>query len=854
MKIERFFQRSNLSVAALAAATLILESTLTRFLAVAQFYHFAFLVVSLALMGFGASGTLLFIMPVIRKHLIANDEGKPIEGNNYLFLAGIGFTTSVVIVYLIVNLLPFDSYSIAWDRRQIFYFLIYYLTLTLPFLSAGFGIGAMLSVSGPESNLVYAANLFGSGIGALMAPLAMWLAGVPGGILLSGLIGLLPAFFSPISKIKSSKRGGEKGMRLLGWGLTGIFTIGIISFAFLSLINLGDHAILGIVVSPYKGLAQAKRYPGSQVIYGKWNAISRLDVIANAGTRLLPGLSYTYPTNPPLQIGFSQDADSSQPISMVKPDEFDAGAYLPEAIAFSLRTNGDVLVLEPAGGLGVLQALSAGSNGVTAVVSNPLIFQALDETNPASNIYANERVKFFSETTRVFNRTDKSVYDVIFQPLTRSYRPITSGAFSLTESYDLTVEAFLDDLRRLKPHGLFVITCWLQTPPSESLRIVTTLIIALEKSGLQETSNAIVAYRGIQTMTLLVQPDKWSETELQAIDKFLENRRYDLVWKPNIEPEGTNLYNRLPEPVYYESVLSLFNPLSRTDLIQNYPFDITPPTDDRPFFYNFFTWKQTPELIATLGRTWQPFGGSGYLLLWALLGFVVVFSVLLIAGPLIIIPFYDSDKMSDNRIKEINPRKMISRLRILLFFGFLGLAFLFVEIPLIQRWILLLGHPTYAFTIVVLALLSFSGIGSVLARAEWLPIRPAFGLLILMALLTPWSVLPLGDAILGWSFPIRAVVAGISLAPLGILMGIPFPHGLSWLDYKAPYLIPWAWAVNGCTSVISAVLAAILALSYGFSSVLLMGAIFYAGAFICLPSKGHVNARQLVEQNSLARD
>lgn len=849
MKIERFFQRSNLSVAALAAATLILESTLTRFLAVAQFYHFAFLVVSLALMGFGASGTLLFVIPAIRKHLTSIHEGEPTGGNNYLFLAGVGFTSSVLIVYLIVNLLPFDSYSIAWDRKQIYYFIIYYLTLTLPFLSAGFGIGAMLSVSGPESNLVYAANLFGSGIGALIAPLAMWLAGVPGGILLSGLVGLLPALFSPILKVNSTKHGGEKGMKLLGWGLTGFFTIGLIGFALLSLINMGDHGILGIVVSPYKGLAQAKRYPGSQVIFGKWNAISRLDVIANAGTRLLPGLSYTYPSNPPLQTGLSQDADSSQPITMVEPDEFDAGAYLSEAVAFSLKPAGDVLVLEPSGGLGVLQAISMGSSRVTAVVSNPLIFQALQDTNPAYNIYTYERVMFISETTRVFNRIDKSSYDVIFQPLTRSYRPVTSGAFSLTESYDLTVEAFSDDLRRLKPHGLFVITCWLQTPPSESLRIVTTLITALEKLGLQEPAKAIVAYRGIQTMTILVQPDKWSETELQAIVRFLENRRYDLVWKPNIEPGQTNLYNRLPESVYYESVKALLNPLSRTDFIENYPFAITPPRDDRPFFYNFFTWKQTPELLATLGRTWQPFGGSGYLLLWALLGFVVVFSLLLIGVPLLFIPFYGSNKMNHRRIDEVTPGKMISRFRILLFFGFLGLAFLFVEIPLIQRWILLLGHPTYAFTVVVLALLTFSGIGSVLARAVWLPIRPAFGLLILMAILTPWSVIPLGDAILGWSFPIRAIVAGISLAPLGILMGIPFPHGLSWLDSKAPYLIPWAWAVNGCASVISAVLAAILALSNGFSSVLLMGAIFYAGAFICLPSKGYVNAHQLAGQN-----
>jgi len=857
MKVSRLLHRSNLSVAALAAATLMLESTLTRFLAVAQYYHFAFLVVSLALMGFGASGTLLFVMPVIRKHLQLTEKWDENGNDSYLVFAGAGFAGSVAVAYVIINLLPFDSYSIAWERRQIFYFIIYYLALTLPFLSAGFGIGAALSASGKESNLVYAANLFGSGIGALMAPLAMWLAGVPGAILLSGLVGLLAAGFSPIPLIKIPLRIGEKKVTTWRWGLLGMLASGLIGFLLLSAINLGDHAILGIVISPYKGLAQARRYPGSQVIYGKWNAISRLDVITNAGTRLLPGLSYTYPGNPPPQNGLSQDAETSQPISMVSPDSFEAGAYLPEALAFTLRPDADALVLEPAGGLGVLQALSEGSEKVTAVISNPLIFQALEHTSPGNDIYVDPRVHLVTETARVFGRRDKSRYDIVFLPLTESYWPVTSGAYSLTESYNLTVEAFSNYLARLAPHGLLVTTRWLQTPPSESLRVVTTLIAALEKNGIKKPGEAIVAYRGIQTMTILVQPDKWSEIELQAVDKFTEDRRYDLVWTPSIKPGQTNRYNRLPEPVYYESMMTLLNPLSRAAFIDNYPFAIAPPTDDKPFFFNFFTWKQTPELLATLGHTWQPFGGSGYLLLWALLGFVIVFSSVLIGGPLLISRLNESKKINSGGNyfgeKEKIDAQAASSLRVLLFFGLLGLAFLFVEIPLIQRWILLLGHPTYAFTIVVLALLSFSGIGSLVGRSERLPIRAAFGLLVLLALLTPWSVLRLGDEILGWPFLGRAVVAVLSLAPLGTLMGLPFPLGLAWLENKAPQLIPWAWAVNGCASVISAVLAAILALSYGFTLVLLLGAGAYAGAFIALPLKWSVNDHQLAEQSEPLR-
>jgi len=174
--------RKYLSVAALAAATLLFESTLTRLLAVAQFYHFAFLVVSLALLGFGASGTLLSIFPRLRR----------ISLEQLLIWAGIGFSVGVGVAFAGVNLLPFDSYSIAWERRQLLYFLLYYLALTIPFLVSGLGIGGALSLTKGKTHLVYAANLIGSALGALLAPLCLSLTGVPGAVLMSALMGLIP--------------------------------------------------------------------------------------------------------------------------------------------------------------------------------------------------------------------------------------------------------------------------------------------------------------------------------------------------------------------------------------------------------------------------------------------------------------------------------------------------------------------------------------------------------------------------------------------------------------------------------------------------------------------------------------
>jgi hypothetical protein len=803
-------RRTSFSVAALAAAALLLESALTRLLAVAQYYHFAFLVVSLALLGFGASGTFLSL----RK--------SPAPAPHIYRLAGAGFAASTLLAYAAVNWLPFDSYTIAWERRQLLYFALYYLVLALPFFCSGVGIGAGLAIGGRQGHRVYAANLLGSALGVLLALLALALAGVPGAVLASALIALLPAVMGAVG----SERGALAAS--LRWIAALALVAGAVGFIALTLLNIQGRAPLGLVISPYKGLAHALRYPGATSVFGRWNAVSRADVVADAGTRLLPGLSYTFAGDPPRQVGLSLDADSPQPITLTSPAEFAAADYLPEAVAFKLRAGGRSLVLEPGGGLGVLQALAAESDlsarPVTAVIGNPLVRAAVGQATASTDVYADRRVRTVIESPRVYLRRPGLSYDVIFLPLTDAYRPISSGAYGLGETYGLTVEAFADALARLSPDGVLVATRWLQTPPSESVRLIATLVEALARRGLDRPGNALVAYRGIQTITALVQPDGWSADELAAVREFVAARRYDLVWAPDVQPGEVNRFNRLPESADYQAVKALLALPDRAAFYAAYPFDIAPATDNHPFYYHFFKWRQTPEVLATLGRTWQPFGGSGYLILWALLALVLALSAALILAPLAL----------RRTGASVQAASSVSRWRVLAYFGLLGIAFLFVEIPLIQRWILLLGHATYAFVAVVLSLLLFSGLGSLLTRAPWLPRRTMWVLLVLMALLTPLAVVRLADMALGWPLWGRAVLAVFGLAPLGTLMGLPFPRGVAWLEDRAPPLIPWAWAVNGAASVVASVLAAILALSSGFTAVLLLGAGCYAAAGVVL--------------------
>jgi MFS family permease len=798
----------------------MLESTLTRLLAVAQYYHFAFLVVSLALLGFGASGSLLSIFPGWYKN--GKIQGGREKFERLLMISGLGFTASVGLSYIVVNWLPFDSYSIAWDSRQVLYFGLYYLVLTIPFVFAGLGIGAALSGSLGQSNLVYSVNLVGSAAGILLALIVMQLAGVPGALLASGMIGLIAVLGS-----------NYRGPRFRNVLVLGALVFGAVILLFISVINSRHLAPIGVTISPYKGLPYALRIPGSERLFGAWNAISRLDVVAGASTRVMPGLSYTYPDNPPPQVGMAIDADSLQPITLIEPQNFPAADYLPEALAFQMNPQAEVLVLESGGGLGVIQALAGGASEVTAVMDNPLVLEAISQTVPEKDVYATERVDIKTESSRVYLGSDKEEFDIIFLPLNDPYRPVASGAYSLSEDFTLTVGSFTDMISHLSEDGVLVVTRWLQTPPSESLRLFATLIEALESAGIDNPENKIVAYRGIQTMTFLVKSGDWSELYLTQVRDFIRDRRFDLVWAADIASNETNRFNQLPEPVYFQAFSELITASSRNKFYSAYPFSVTPAIDDHPFFFHFFKWEQTPQILATIGRVWQPFGGSGYFVLLALLILVSGLSVLLIILPLIIERRHVENQYLNDR-KSTYAAERIQTWRVLAYFGSIGLAFLFLEIPLIQKSILSMEHPTYAFTLVVLVLLIFSSVGSFYSRKVSMARRWILIILFGLAMVTPIFYGLIQEYTLGWSLLLRSLILGLSLAPLGIMMGVPFPMGLAWLEDAGSALVPWAWAVNGCTSVMAAVLAAILVLSTNFSVVLVLGAIFYGIAAIAI--------------------
>lgn len=802
----------------LSAATLAFEITLTRLFSVSQFYHFAFMIVSIALLGFGASGTALAIFPALGR----KDPQKS------LAILAVATGLSLLGAYLLTNRLPFDSFSIAWDRRQVAILLLNYFALATPFFFSGMAVGLLLAVFPHSSGQTYAANLLGSALGCLIALAAPSSLGGEGTVVLSSGLAALGA-------ITCLGRGGQRTSHSMAGHVLAVtlaaLLLGIATLD-LGLRLFGRSGLPGLELrtSPYKSLSYALQQPGAEVIFRRWNAFSRIDVVHSTSIHSVPGLSYRYLQPLPITDGLLVDGDDLSPILPRQTDQAFMD-YLPSAVAYHLRPSARALVLEPHGGLDILAAVGLGAQQVTAVEANPLIVKS------AGVAYQDARVEVLLESERSYLRRSASRFDIIVLSLTSSYHPVHSGAYSLAEDTRYTVESFQEALNHLRPGGLLVVTRWLQDPPSEDLRTFALAVTALERLG-DDPHTQIVAYRGFNNVTILVRNGAFSPEELQTIRAFTSERAFDLIYAPDVRAEETNRYNILPDSIYYQAFIGLLNASSRLDFYAAYPYDITPPTDDHPFFGHYFKWSQARQILAELGHTWQPFGGAGYFVVIALLLLATMLSGFLILLPL---AFRKSAKTGHVQIKAL--------LQPLLYFVLIGLAYLLVEIPLIQCFILYLGQPAYAMAAVLFSLLLFSALGS--SQAKRLNHLLALGGLIVLLLVLPMLLPGLFERTLGLTFPLRLIISMAVLAPVGFLMGVPFPAGIRWMAQTLGQpgtgvageknagisQIPWIWAANGASSVIASILAALLALNFGFTWVLRLGSLCYAGAWLTVMAR-----------------
>lgn len=788
MQEPRHSYNSTLGLVLISASMLCFEISLTRIFAVQQFYHFAFVVVSLAVLGIAASGTLLAIR----------------GGHPSLGLLAFLYAACISASYLTINFLPFDSYSIAWDRRQALILLIYFVAAGAPFLLAGWVIGANLASAGRRVHLAYAANLGGSGLGCVLALIALAYGGEIGALALALALGLISA------ALYSSKWSARVVVSLLA----------VLSFAGVMLFP----PELELRLSAYKPLSVARLLPDAETNISLRSASARLDAVESQSIHTFPGLSLNAAVSLPEQIALFIDGEGPNPVTALGAQHSNAellSSYMPSSLAYLLRPGSRTLILDPGAWLEVIIALASGANHVDVSNPEPLISEAL--AGPfrdfSLQLIDDPRLTLIHRSDRGALASSSEPYDVIQFALSDSYRPVTSGAFSLGEEYTLTVEALRAAYQSVGNTGLVVITRWLGTPPSESARAWATLLAALEAEGLKDPGRYLIAYRGMRTATLIASPRPFTVAELQTTRHFLGDNGFDPIHLPDLDPSETNRFNRLPSDVYYEIFQALLE--DRVTAVASYDFNLSPPSDNQPFFFHYFRWRQTPQVLASLGLTWQPFGGSGYFVLLILLGLM-----LSLALPLVLTPWF--------LLRRNLPTGRV-RMKSIAYFAFLGAAYLLVEIPLISRLTLLLDQPALSLATVLFTLLLASGVGSLLSPR--LRLRRSLIFLVATVLLCMFLVPLVARVGVSWNLPVRILTSITLIFPLGLLMGIPFASGLRRLEDTSPGSIPLAWAVNGAASGIAGVFAVMVALDWGFSAAHLFAVLTYLGAWVTAPTK-----------------
>jgi len=711
---------------------------------------------------------------------------------------------------------PFNALEVVWDSRQFLHLGLIYLVFFVPFFFAASCIGLAFTFRNAHISRIYFFDLFGAGLGAVLI-IGTLFAFIPQNALL--VLMTLPLIASVIMSTRSSARAPLMAVQLLWLAL---------------LVSGIPQDRLGLRVSEYKGLSQTLQAIDSRMLDVSSSPLGLLTVVESSTVpiRHAPGLSLNTPYIPPEQLAVFTDADGMSAITRFDGD-LDSVGYLgdiTEALPYALLNKPDVLVLGAGGGSDVLLALYHDANRVDAVELDPQMTKLVRETYAdfAGFIYDDPRVTVHTREARGFIAQSGTQYDLIHIGLLDSFGASGAGIHAQSESYIYTVEAIRAYLEHTTPGGILAITRWLKLPPRDGLKLVATAIDALRTLGVGEPGQQLAVIRSWNTSTLLLKNGALTTDDIESVRAFAQSRSFDTAWFPGIQPNDTNRFNLLHEPYLYDGTKALLGP-DADEFAERYKFYIQPATDNRPYYFHFFKWASLPEVIA-LRRV----GGAG-LIEWGYLILIATLFQAAIAGlVLILLPL--------SRVKRNWPAG--TGLRMGAYFLLLGLAFLFIEMAFIQKFILFLSHPLYSVAVVLSGFLVFAGLGSAwsgslagkLKGNGRSPVAIAVGSIALFTILYVILLPLIFQRCIGYSDPVRIVISTLLIAPLAISMGMPFPLGLKHVAATAPNFIPWAWGINGFASVISAVLATLLAIEFGFVFVIMVALVLYAIAALVFTS------------------
>ena len=780
------------------------EIGLIRVLQYASWYHFAFLVITIALLGFGMSGAILSLW---RRYLLRHRHAA-------LPVLSLLTALSIPLMLQAAQLLPVTGRFLpGLVAGQLAWWAGYWALLTVPFALGATTIGLALMSAGERLPAVYASNLIGSASGAVGVTIAMyfvepaWLGYVTGAVVLAA------AF-----------RGDR---RALSAGLVSASVIAVLAGVLLALlyppsIRVDDDKYLAYVDRLVSG-GQAgllARAAGPSGIVEAFGSDAFHDMAFMTDDRVPPSMA-------------SIVVDGHRAGSLLRIDRAEQAEALDGtlmALPYGLvPSNPGVLLLDEVGGGNIWLARRHGAAAVDVVQSNRVLSDLLAGPleGEGGKVFDLPGVALHPAEPRAFLEGTRGSFDLIQLAGMESWSAAAGGLEGLNQDHLMTVEGVAAALRRLSPDGILHVSRGIQLPPRDNAKIAATVIAALEQSGIARPGAHIAMVRDFLGVCTMVRPRPWREGEIRRLRGLAAERNLTPVYFEGIRAGELNRPDELPGPpgedgdYLYHAMRNLLSgdPAETARFFDEWPFEIRPATDDRPFFGNFGKLSALPDFRRAYGAGW---------LLRSELAFLFVLSTAVIvtfAGlVLILLPFaFRSD------IRRASGRSIAA-----VYFLAIGLAYLVLEIAFLSGIQRLLGDPVIGGAATVGGFLLCSGLGSLsanriaavpgvsLARLAMVPAVlaiPVFTGLVLLALF--------GGA---WPLGLRLAAVLVLIAPLAFAMGLPFPLGLQWFGTRSAALVPWAWGVNGCASVLASPLAMIIAMQWGFVLTVTAAAACYAVA------------------------
>ena len=752
------------------------------------------MIISIALLGFGLSGT---IISLFREYFLKHISSTvPIA----LVLCTISIATSVHLM----NLFSFDAYFILFKPAQTWKLLGLYLILLMPFLFGSFIICLALTSKPEQVNRLYFANLIGSGIGGISALGFLAILNLK---LIPGVIALIST-----SVLWCIDRKKVKFIPAL------FFSSLLITIVF----GLVKPAPLKI--SQYKSLSKTLLLPQAKVIAERSGPLGLYTIVESPALRYAPGLSFSFSGDVQTQLGVFHDGEwvgtISEPGDTLRTEVLKKSTF---ALPYLFANKKSALILAAGTGQDVQLALSSGFTKVIAVEQSSELIHLLREnlakvflkdafgTNLRKHnfIYNHPNVELYTEDARTFLEKEEGNFDLIVVPMLGGFVSSSAGMYALFEDYLFTIESFTKMFNNLSDDGVLCINTWMDYPPRRATKLLATIVSVLQNIGAEKPENHIAAIRSWGSVAVVIKKTELNEKDLALSKKFVEENGFDWIHYPKMTEEEANIYYKLDEPVLFQACKEFLSG-NEDSFYKDYIFIASPATDNKPYFSHFLKWKALKKLKKSYDTSSIPFLEWGYVVLLSTL-----IQAFLISIPLVVIPLL--------RLKK-RQREKKDLLKVFFYFGGLGMGFMFVEMLLIQKFILILGKPVFSVSVVITAILVFSGFGSLISK-RLIQKSPGsiFLIFIGIAILTVLNfvnanyILPLAA---GYSTFLRMLTVVIFIAPLAFLMGIPFPAGLSILSDRFSESIPFAWGVNGFASVISITLATYIAVQLGFAVVL----------------------------------